>query len=1130
MQRSSKRGRLARAVAETLDGRHLLASVSAVSPYNGQQTVDVASNISVTFGSAMIASTLTNANVTLRGSDGVLVPSALSYNATTRVLTLDPTPNLVSSSGYYTVRVAGGSSGVKGTDGSTLNGGDLASYFTAGAPNLTTQTVLSGFNRPTNVEFADNGRVYVAEQAGVIKVFDGLTDTTPTIAADLRTNVHNYWDRGLLGMALHPDFTKGSPYIYVLYTCDADVGGTAPKWGTVGGAADGGGADASANGANVSCRLSRFAVDASGVMTGQEQVLINDWADMFPSHSIGDLKFGPDGYLYASGGDGASFNQVDYGQIGSVKLNDPANEGGALRSQDILSDNDPTALDGSIIRIDPDTGAAAPGNPFGSSADANKRRIIANGLRNPFRITFKPGTHELYIADTGWNTWEEINKIDDVMSAAKAQNFGWPAYEGPNAQSGYKAANLPLLQPLYNNPNLVTSPWFAYQHTQQIVGGSEPTGGSTPTGLAFYTGSNYPAAFKNAFFFCDYARQRVYVMYAGPDGQINQASRQIVASGGNVELTVGPSGDIFAVDLNAGTVTRLVATGYQRPPVADFTADKTSGPLPLTVNFDARASGDPDGGSLYYAWDLDGDGDYDDSIAAAPNWTYTKGGTVTVGLKVTDTAGLSATKSLVITPANSAPVPTITLPATTLRYTVGDTLTFAGGATDAEDGTLAASKLTWSLSIVHANDIDPGNTHEHLVTSYVGVRSGSFVAPDHEAPSWLVLRLTATDSGGLSATTSLRVDPRTVTLAFTTTPAGLKISVNGTEYAGPFSTTVNAGSANSLAVATSQTLVGTSYAFANWSQGGAAAQTLKAPAADATYTAVFTTAAPPTGIPVVPTNLAATVLTGPQVRLTWTDASASETAFVIQRRYAGWTWGDLATAAANATAFIDTTAIGNVQYEYRVAARNASGTSAWGNAVAVDTSKVGDAAPAAPSALAATAVSATRVDLAWQDNSTNETGFRVERRVAGGTFALLASVGANAKVYSDTTTVAGIAYEYRVIATGASQNSAASNVAAVATPGGSGTIPAAPSSFTAVKQTGTSVKATWKDNSTNETGFRIERRYRDWVWETLATVGSNVLTYTDATAYSGAAYEYRVIALGSAGNSGPSSGTIVDLS
>jgi glucose/arabinose dehydrogenase len=97
--------------------------------------------------------------------------------------------------------------------------------------------VFSGLTNPTNVEFTQDGRVFVAEKSGLIKVFDNLSDTTPTNFADLRTNVHNFWDRGLLGLALDPNF-PAQPYVYVLYTYDAQIGGTAPRWGTEGGTSD----------------------------------------------------------------------------------------------------------------------------------------------------------------------------------------------------------------------------------------------------------------------------------------------------------------------------------------------------------------------------------------------------------------------------------------------------------------------------------------------------------------------------------------------------------------------------------------------------------------------------------------------------------------------------------------------------------------------------------------------------------------------------------------------------------------------------------------------------------------------------------------------------------------------------
>ncbi|HEX8322412.1 MAG TPA: Ig-like domain-containing protein, partial [Tepidisphaeraceae bacterium] len=167
----------ARPLTEVLETRQLLAAVAAVTPYNGQQNVAPMSTLSVTFGEAMNASTLTAERVSLRDPGGAIVPATLAYNATSRVLTIDPTPTLAAGSGYYTVRVTGGTNGVKAADGSAL-GGDVTTAFTCGAPNLGFQTVITGLDRPTNVEFAADGRVYVAEQSGVIKLYDNLSDST----------------------------------------------------------------------------------------------------------------------------------------------------------------------------------------------------------------------------------------------------------------------------------------------------------------------------------------------------------------------------------------------------------------------------------------------------------------------------------------------------------------------------------------------------------------------------------------------------------------------------------------------------------------------------------------------------------------------------------------------------------------------------------------------------------------------------------------------------------------------------------------------------------------------------------------------------------------------------------------
>ena len=118
----------------------------------------------------------------------------------------------------------------------------LASPATAAAATyplgFSEQTVFSGLTNPTAIRFASDGRVFVAEKSGLIKVFDSLADPTPDVFADLRTQVHNFWDRGLLGLALDPNF-PANPYVYVLYTHDAAIGGTAPRWGTAGATSDG---------------------------------------------------------------------------------------------------------------------------------------------------------------------------------------------------------------------------------------------------------------------------------------------------------------------------------------------------------------------------------------------------------------------------------------------------------------------------------------------------------------------------------------------------------------------------------------------------------------------------------------------------------------------------------------------------------------------------------------------------------------------------------------------------------------------------------------------------------------------------------------------------------------------------
>ncbi len=150
-------------------------------------------------------------------------------------------------------------------------------------------------------------------------------------------------------------------------------------------------------------------------------------------------------------------------------------------------------------------------------------------------------------------------------------------------------------------------------------------------------------------------------------------------------------------------------------------------------------------------------------------------------LRVTDAAGASSVSDPVtISVGNSAPPATIATPDRRDDLARSATsISFSGSATDPEQGTLPAGALSWELVMQHC----PSNCHQHTIQTFSGVAGGSFTAPDHEYPSYLELRLTATDAGGLTDTETLRLDPQTVVLTFASSPAGLQLVVGPTQAA-----------------------------------------------------------------------------------------------------------------------------------------------------------------------------------------------------------------------------------------------------------------------------------------------------------------------------------------------------------
>ncbi|MBN9393025.1 MAG: PQQ-dependent sugar dehydrogenase [Chloroflexi bacterium] len=721
--------------------------------------------------------------------------------------------------------------------------------------------ITDAVTNPTSVRFASDGRMFVAEKSGIIRVFNSVSDVgNPTVFADLSTEVYNYWDRGLLGMALDPNFPT-NPYIYVLYTLDAlpgengAPGTTIPYWNDSCPTPPG----ANTDGCAATARLSRLTAQGNTMVPDSEKVLISGWCVQFPSHTIGELAFASDGSLYVSGGDGASYINVDYGQYGASLSGDtrnpcgdppggkggamtpPTARGGALRSQSPLRPSgDPVILNGTILRVDPATGDAKSDNPGASSSDANARRIIAFGLRNPFRFTTR-ANGEIWVGDVGYNTWEEMDRITDPTGSVK--NFGWPCYEGNAVQPGYQAAGLTMCQNLYDNPGSVVSPYYSYYHSVAIQGqncsiSTQPGTGisSSITGMAFYNKDlgNYPAAYDEALFFADYSRACIWVMYKGTDGNPDPSTIIPFVNGiyTPIQLVIGPGGNLFIVGLLDNSIRRVQ---YQAP-IADARATTYSGNAPLAVHFDSSHSISPLGKDLTYSWDLNGDGVFGDSTQANPDFTYTQPGSYKVWLRVTDSDGKwSNSAPITITVSNTAPTPVINSPSSSLTWKVGDTISFSGSATDAQDGTLPASALSWSLIINHC----PSTCHQHVVDTVNGVTSGSFIAPDHEYPSTLQLQLTATDTGGLSTTVNVVLNPQTVELSFNSNPPGLLVALNSEEVTTPFSRTVIAGSIVSVSAPWPQSLNATNYTFDSWSDNNLFQNDTFKANTTATYTANF---------------------------------------------------------------------------------------------------------------------------------------------------------------------------------------------------------------------------------------------------------------------------------------------------
>lgn len=724
------------------------------------------------------------------------------------------------------------------------------------APGFQENLALQGHGEPVGIRFVEAPgplRAVVFERTGKVYYYDDLaTQTTPAqakLVADVSNDVHAFWDRGLLGLAIDPNF-PAVPKLYILST--SDPGNTLNDSCS----------DATGAGCVVNGRLSRLTLNVANpsVETTIEQPLLEaKWCMQYPSHATGDLHFGSDGYLYASSGDGASFNFLDWGQrdglVSGVLTKNACNdaggldaegrlvfdtsEGGQLRSQDLQSGGEALGYNGTILRMDVsgDLPFAPPSNPLVGKGTTADDLIIATGLRNPYRFNLRPNTSEVWIADVGESQFEELNRIEDP--GGTLENFGWPCVEGSTSRfSGnalcdrVRAGNFEASV----SPQALTAPFFSYRHDEHAAPGDGcATGGSSITGVAFNDKATYPAAYADALFFADSTRRCVWSMGRGVAGELDPATRAVLvqnAAGRVVDIQMGSDGRLYYVDFDGGRVFRIDNFVGNQPPQAAVTASPTGGPAPLTVQFDASRSTDAEGGALTFTWDMDGDGVYDDAQGVAPRYTFDANGSVNVSVLVIDPGNNSDTESIVINVGNTAPVPSITAPQSSLTWANDDIVAFAGEASDAEDGTLGGASLTWRLVIKHCHREpapgEPEDCHDHVVETFTGT-TGNFRAPDHAHYSYLSLELTATDSQGLGASARVRLEPRAIELRIDSQPPGLIVKLGEHEPqsmpTGPVKVLQNG--ATTLQVESPQLLGERRYRFVSWSNGAAQIQTLQ---------------------------------------------------------------------------------------------------------------------------------------------------------------------------------------------------------------------------------------------------------------------------------------------------------------
>lgn len=550
-------------------------------------------------------------------------------------------------------------------------------------------------------------------------------------------------------------------------------------------------------------RISHFMLGSSA-----EQVIWNNpglgYNAAHAVHLGGSLNLGPDGKLYLTIGD--------------------RYEG---RSQDL------TNVFGKVLRINTD-GTVPTDNPFYDGAGPNVDEIWAYGFRNPYRANFDDATGLFWVGDVGGNVdtqaYEEVNLVE------AGRNYGWPACEGP--------LGAPKNGPIC--PAGVTGPVHYYSHAvgegccqnRAIVGGEIYRGGAFPLG--------------GRYIYTDYAIDTFFWVELGPDGRTQVASGILKQVGASVPvwLGVGPDGNVYWLSLGfggGGQLRRLSYTGaVNSPPVITAaSANPTTGAAPLAVTFTGAAS-DPDGTPVTYAWEF---GDGATSTEASPTHTYAANGTYQARLLVTS-GGATVSSDPITVVVGTPPTVQITDPADGTVFEAAEVITVSGVGTDPDTGPLPAQALSWEVQFLH-------NEHAHPVTSGTGA-SITFTVPsdghDFTGNTRYLVRLTATDPDGVTATTSITLQPHKTTVPISSNQA-TSVTVDGITQTLPYTIDALVGFQHVISVPASRCVSGRLWTFQGWSDGGDRTHTITvAPGLTLAATYADTAACTTTGVLKVSTS------------------------------------------------------------------------------------------------------------------------------------------------------------------------------------------------------------------------------------------------------------------------------------